>query len=71
MPYVTPETVKQVLKDLYGYEISDEDARVMAHGAGAMLTSSSHLKALGLTGIEPPFGYPVLSAEAVRIGKEK
>jgi hypothetical protein len=71
MPMITGETVKQVLREVYGYEISDDDARSIAHGAGAMLTSSEHLKALGLAGIEPPFGYPVMSQEAARLSKQK
>ncbi len=47
------------------------EARAIAHGAGAMLTGSGHLKALGLTGIEPPFGFPVMSAEAARLTGRK
>jgi hypothetical protein len=71
MPQVTSETVKQVLRDLYGYDISDDDARRIAAGGGALVTSSEHLKSLGLAGIEPPFGYPVLSAEAGRLNTIK
>ena len=71
MPLVTPATVKQVLKDLYGYPISDADAQSIAHSAGAMLTLAGHLGSLGLAGIEPPFGYPNLSAEAARLSKTK
>jgi len=71
MPMVTAETVKQVLRDLYGYEISDADAHSIARGAGAMLTLAGHLGSIGLAGIEPPFGYPVLLAEATRTSKNK
>ena len=71
MPMVTGETVKQVLHDLYGYEISDADAHSIAHSAGAMLTLAGHLGSIGISGIEPPFGYPVLLAEANRAAKSK
>jgi hypothetical protein len=68
---VTGETVKQVLRDLYGYEVSDADAQSIAHSAGAMITLAGHLGSIGISGIEPPFGYPVLLAEATRAAKSK
>jgi hypothetical protein len=71
MPLVTAETVIQVLRDIYGYEISDGDAHAIAHSAGAMLTLAGHIGSVGLTGIEPPFGYPVLLAEATRAAKSR
>jgi hypothetical protein len=71
MPLVTGETVKQVLRDLYGYEISDADAHSIANTAGAMITLAGHLASIGITGIEPPFGYPVLLAEATRAARSK
>jgi hypothetical protein len=71
MPILTHETVRQVLHDLYGYEISDDDARAIANGAGAMLTMARQFDALRLSGIEPPFGYSTLLAEAARIAQEK
>jgi hypothetical protein len=71
MPLVTGETVKQVLHDIYGYEVSDDEARAIAHGAGSMLTLAGHLPSIGLTGIEPPFGFPVMLAEAARLSKSK
>jgi hypothetical protein len=71
MPILTGETVKQVLHDLYGYDISDDDARAMANAAGAMLTMARGFGALGLGGIEPPFGYPNLLAEAQRLAQVK
>jgi hypothetical protein len=69
MPLVTAETVKQVMRDLYGYEISDADAHSIAHSAGAMQTLAGHLGSIGVAGIEPPFGYAVLLAEATRAAK--
>ena len=71
MPLLTGETVKQVMRDLYGYEISADDADAIAHSAGAMLTLAGHLGSIGLAGIEPPFGYPVLLAEATRLAKAR
>jgi hypothetical protein len=69
MPLVTGQTVKQVMRDLYGYEVSDAGAEEIAHSAGAMLSIAEALKSIGLAGIEPPFGYPVLLAEAARLAK--
>ena len=69
MPLVTGQTVKQVMRDLYGYEVSDTGAEAIAHSAGAMLTMAEALKSIGLAGVEPPFGYPVLLAEAARLAK--
>jgi len=71
MPLLNPETVKQVMRDLYGYEISDADAQSIAHSAGAMHTLAGHLPSIGLAGLEPPFGYPVLLAEATRLAKSR
>ena len=69
MANVTGETVKQVLRDLYGYEVSDADAQAISHSAGAMLTLSAQLGDVGLKGIEPPFGFPTLLGEAERLHK--
>ena len=69
MANVTGETVKQVLRDLYGYEVSDADAQTIARSAGAIITLSSQLSAAGLKEVEPPFGYPTLHAEAERLRK--
>ena len=69
MAHVTGPTVKQILRELFGYEVSDADAQAIAHSAGAMQTLSSQLAAVGLTEVEPPFGYPTLKAEAERLGK--
>ncbi len=69
MPLLTGETVKQVMRDLYGYEVSGADVDAIAHGAGAMLMLAAALGSIGLAGIEPPFGYPVMIAEAARLAK--
>jgi hypothetical protein len=36
-----------------------------------MLTLAAHLGSIGIAGIEPPFGYPVLLAEATRSAKSR
>lgn len=64
MAQMTGETVKRMARDIFDYEISDEHAAALANTAGAMLTLARHLNTLGLSGIEPPFGYPNLNAEA-------
>jgi hypothetical protein len=71
MPLVTPETVKQVLKDLYDYEISEEAAGPVANTAGAMISQAHNLDSLGLDDLEPPFGFPNLMAGATRIAAKK
>jgi hypothetical protein len=71
MPLVTAATVKQVMRDLYGYEVSDADADSIAHSAGAMQTLAGHLGSIGVAGIEPPFGYAVLLGEAMRAAKSR
>lgn len=71
MPLITPETVKRVLKDAYGYDISDDAAVPVANTAGAMLSLAEHLDSLGLEAIEPPFGYANLMTEAMRATAKK
>ena len=71
MPLLTPETVKRVMHDVHGYEITDDDAQRIANLAGPMLTNSRLLNSLGLAGIVPPFGYPALIADATRLSAKK
>lgn len=66
MPLITPETVKRVLKDTYGYEISDDAAQPVANTAGAMLSLAEQLGSLRLDEMEPPFGFANMMAEAIR-----
>jgi len=67
MGMLRPETLKLIAKEIYDYELSDQDANAIASGAGALLTTSHHLSAmLKLDAFEPPFGYPNLEAEAER-----
>jgi hypothetical protein len=65
------DTVKRMARDIFDYEISDSDANAMANSTGAILTLSRHLGNLGLSGIEPPFGYANLLAEAGRLNGKK
>lgn len=69
MAKLTPQTVKAMAQELYGYELTDEAAVAVANAAGAMVTHSRRLGSLDLSGVQPPFGYPTLLAEAERIRK--
>ncbi len=66
MARLTGEAVKQLAQQLYDYNLSDDAAEAVAHMVGAMATYSRRLEALNLTGLQPPFGYPTLLAEAER-----
>jgi hypothetical protein len=69
MPMLTGETIIRTLRELYGYEIAPADAEAIARSAGALLTMGAQLKALGIDGVESPFGFEVLASEATRIAK--
>jgi hypothetical protein len=69
MAKLTAETAKAMARELYGYELTDAAAEVVANAAGAMVTRSRRLGDLDLRGVQPPFGYPTLVAEAERIRK--
>ncbi len=69
MARLTPETVRAMAKELYDYELSDDAAVAVANAAGAMVTHSRRLGSVDLGGVQPPFGYPTLLAEAERIRK--
>ncbi len=66
MARLTGEAVKMLAQQLYDYNLSDDAAEAVAHMVGAMATYSHRLEALNLTGLQPPFGYPTLIAEAER-----
>lgn len=61
------ETVKLLGRELFDYEFSDEAAASVAHIIGAMANYSRRLHGIGLVGMQPPFTYPTLRAEADRI----
>jgi hypothetical protein len=67
MAKFTAATAKSLALELYDYEFSDETAASVAHIVGAMANYSRRLHGIGLTGLQPPFGYPMLRAEADRI----
>jgi hypothetical protein len=66
MARLTAPAVKMLAQQLYDYDLSDDAAEAVAHMVGAMATYSQRLTALNLTGLQPPFGYPTLIAEAER-----
>jgi hypothetical protein len=67
MAELTPETVMRVAREFFGYSISPEDAAAVARSGNAMLTDLHGLGALGLEGVEPPFSYATMVAEAQRL----
>jgi hypothetical protein len=60
-------TVQLLARELYDCEFSDESAAAVAHVIGAMASYSRRLHGIGLMGLQSPFGYPTLQAEADRI----
>lgn len=66
MARLTGPAVKMLAEQLYDYRLPDDAAETVAHMVGAMATYSQRLQALKLGGLQPPFGYPVLIAEAER-----
>lgn len=67
MERLTPDTVRKLAQQLYDYRLDDEAASSIAHMVGAMVVYSRRLETLDLNGRQPPFGYPVLLAEAQAI----
>jgi hypothetical protein len=66
MPRLTAEAVKMLAQQLHDYELADEAAETVARMVGAMASYSRRLESVNLTGLQPPFGYPVLIAQAQR-----
>jgi hypothetical protein len=67
MAEFTAATARLLARELYDYEFSEEAAASVAHIIGAMANYSRRLHGIGLTGLQPPFGYPTLRTEADRI----
>ena len=67
MARLTPEIVAILAQQLFDYQLPDEAAATVAHMVGATATHSRRLEALSTAGLQPPFGYPTLIAEAERI----
>lgn len=69
MAKLTPQTVKAMVHELYGYKLTDEAAVAVANAAGSRVMKSRRFGGIDLRGVQPPFGYPTLLAEAERIRK--
>jgi hypothetical protein len=67
MARLRPETVKLLAQELYDYEFTEDAAASVAHVIGAMANYSRRLHAIGVPGLQPPFGYSTLRTEADRI----
>ncbi len=67
MARLTSDAVKMLAQQLYDYDLADDAAEAVAHMVGAMATYSRRLETLNLAGLQPPFGYPTLIAEAERL----
>jgi hypothetical protein len=68
MALLTAATVRALALELFDYQFADDAAAAsVAHIVGAMASYSRRLHALGLVGLQPPFGYPAMLAEADRI----
>lgn len=66
MTRMTPDLVSALAKQLYDYNLSDDAAASLAHILGATASYSRRLETLQLGGVQPPFGYMTLIAEAER-----
>lgn len=66
MARLTGRAVKTMAQQLYDYDLSDDAAEAVAHMVGAISSYSRRLEALNIGGVQPPFGYPILVAEAER-----
>lgn len=70
MAELTAETVMRVAREFFDYPINEESAAAVARVAGAMLVDARRLSALGLEGVDPPFSYATMLAEAERLRRE-
>jgi hypothetical protein len=71
MAELTPETMMRVAREFFDYPMSPETAAAVAKVADAMLADARRLSALGLEGVEPPFSYATLVAEAERMRRRQ
>ncbi|MGH7864152.1 MAG: hypothetical protein ACREQB_04125 [Candidatus Binataceae bacterium] len=67
MAQLTGETVRKLVREIYGYTLSDQDAEILARRAQPIIEATRHLGSLGLGEVQQPFGFAVLAAEAQRI----
>jgi len=68
---VSAETAKRLLQELYGYDLSDADARIVANGVGALHAGSRQIAALEIAGVEAPVSFTQLLAEAERLNSPR
>ena len=64
---LTAETVKALARQLYDYELTDNAATAVARIVGAGAAGFRRLDLRNLRGLQPPFGYPTLIAQAERL----
>lgn len=62
---VSPESVKAVAHEVFDYDLADDAAVAVARILGAMTSGLARLELP--RGLQPPFGYPILMAEAQRL----
>ena len=67
MALLNAPTVRALALELFDYQLSEDAAASVAHIVGAMASYSRRLHGIGLGGVQPPFGYPFILAEADRI----
>jgi hypothetical protein len=67
MAELTGDTVRRMLSEVYGYEVTPADADTLARRARPMMDAARHLATLELAGIEQEFSFAVLLAEAERL----
>jgi hypothetical protein len=62
------DTIKQLARQNYGYELTSEAAAYVAALAHTIRTGARAISSLDLSEVEPPFGFTTLMEEAARIG---
>lgn len=71
MPPLDAQTVRTITRALHNYELDAAGAEALAQTASALLADARSLDELDLAGVEPPFSYEALLAEAARLMKAK
>ena len=65
---VSPESVKAIAREVYDYELTDDAAASVARVLGAMTSGLRRLEVPD--GLQPPFDYQALEAEARRLRRQ-
>lgn len=71
MARLSAETVTSLAREIYGYQLRDDAAVSVAHIVGAIGAYLGRIDQQQLGGLQPPFGYPTLIAEAGRVRQSK